>query len=104
MSTKALPLLALACALSFTFVTPKALALDNLDSSLTKLTFDQRINDIKSPFMLIDDDDDRWDDDDDDRWDDDDDDDRWERRRPRRGDRWDDDDDDDDWDDWDEYD
>ena len=90
MSTKALPLLALACALSFTFVTPKALALDNLDSSLTKLTFDQRINDIKSPFMLIDDDDDRWDDDDDDRWDDDDDD-RWD---DDDDDRWDDDDDD----------
>ena len=102
MSTKALPLLALACALSFTFVTSKALALDNLDSSLTKLTFDQRINDIKSPFMLIDDDDDRWDDDDDDddRWDDDDDD-RWD---DDDDDRWDDDDDDDDWDDWDEYD
>lgn len=81
MSKKDLPLIALACALGFTFATPKVLALDNLDPNLTKLTLDQSFSAENLPFILVDDDDD----------------DRWERRRPRRGDRW--DDDDDDWDD-----
>lgn len=37
MSKKALPLIALACALGFTFATPQVLALDNLDPTLTNL-------------------------------------------------------------------
>ena len=101
MPKKAYTLKALACALGFIFIAPQALAFDNLNQDVQKLTLDPKVSKISAPFILIDDDDDRWDKrrpprrDRDDRWEDDrfdDDDDSWEQRRPPRrdhDDRWD---------------